>query len=374
MTARRGPSAVAIPARNESDRIVACLQALDVQVGARLDHIVVVVNNSTDATAARARCFPAHPATRIHVLERDLPPCQANAGHARHLAMEAAFGLVGPHGILLTTDADGEVDPDWLSATMAALRGGADAVAGWVELDAAGHAQIPQSLHDDDARECAYDALCDEIHARLDPDAADPMPRHTQNSGASIAVTAAAYRRCGGIPDVSVGEDRAFIAALRRVDARVRHAPEVHVVVSGRTEGRSPGGMADTIRRRLIVPDAFLDDRLEPATDCVRRARLRAALRRSYDDPAHAIAPVACQCGLSEADIAAAIRAPYFGMAWDTIEAAAPVLRRQRVAVTDLPIQMEVATAIVAALRQAPTVSDRGDRSGSRPLEAEGLD
>ena len=277
MTARRGPSAVAIPARNESDRIVACLQALDAQVGARLDHIVVVVNNSTDATAARARCFPAHPATRIHVLERDLPPCQANAGHARHLAMEAAFGLVGPHGILLTTDADGEVDPDWLSATMAALRGGADAVAGWVELDAAGHAQIPQSLHDDDARECAYDALCDEIHARLDPDAADPMPRHTQNSGASIAVTAAAYRRCGGIPDVSVGEDRAFIAALRRVDARVRHAPEVHVTVSGRTEGRSPGGMADTIRRRLIVPDAFpgrpagAGDRLRPAGPAARR-------------------------------------------------------------------------------------------------------
>ena len=29
---------------------------------------------------------------------------------------------------------------------------------------------IPARLHEDDARECAYDALCDEIHAILDPD------------------------------------------------------------------------------------------------------------------------------------------------------------------------------------------------------------
>ena len=374
MTPVRQPNAVAIPARNEADRIAACLRALDAQIGARLDHIVVLVNNSTDRTADIVRCFPSHPKTRIHLVERDLPPSLANAGHARRLAMEAAYALVGSDGVLLTTDADGEVDPDWLAANLATLRTGADAVAGWVELDPVGHSQIPASLHADDARECAYDAMCDEIHARLDPDPADPMPRHTQHSGASIAVSAEFYRRCGGIPDVPVGEDRAFIAALRRVDARVRHAPEVHVVVSGRTEGRSPGGMADTIRRRLLQPDAFLDDRLEPATDCVRRARLRAALRRIYNDPALDPSSVARQCGLPLDAVAEATEAPYFGAAWEAIEAAAPVLRRQRVAVADLPIQMEVATAIVSALRQSPSISSPGDRSGSQPLEAEGLD
>ncbi len=374
MTAFREKYAVAVPARNEGDRITACLQALDRQTGARLDHILVLVNNSTDETAALARSFKAHPSTRVHVLERRLAPAQANAGHARHLAMEAAFDLVAPQGVLLTTDADGEVDHDWLSANIAALRAGADVVAGWVELDPVGHGQIPARLHEDDARECAYDALCDEIHARLDPDPADPMPRHTQHSGASIAVTAEFYRRCGGVPDIPVGEDRGFIAALRTVDARVRHAPGVHVMVSGRTDGRSAGGMADTIRRRMVQPDAYLDDRLEPATDCVRRARLRAALRQVYDEPALDPSCIAQQCGLSPDVIAAAIQAPYFGQAWAAIETAAPLLRRQRVAVTDLPIQMEVATAIVAALRQAPRVSGRGDRSGSQPLEAEGLD
>src|ERR1700761_2329771 len=115
-----------------------------------------------------------------------------------------------------------------------------------------------------------------------DPDPADPWERHTQHSGASIAITAQAFARCGGVPDVSSSEDRALIAALRRVDARIRHSPNVHVTVSGRTVGRAAGGMAETIRRRMIAPDLYIDDRLEPAADCARRAWARAEARRCY--------------------------------------------------------------------------------------------
>ena len=122
--------------------------------------------------------------------------------------------------------------------------------------------------------------VCDEIGARLDPDPWDPLPRHTQNSGASIAVTVAAYRRAGGIPAAILGEDRAFFAALRRIDARIRHSPACHAVVSGRAEGRAAGGMAETIRRRLRTPDLLLDERLEPAADCTRRAHLRRLFSR----------------------------------------------------------------------------------------------
>ena len=187
--------------------------------------------------------------------------------------MAEAARLAGLDGVLLTTDADGQVDPDWLAANLQCLADGADAVAGWVDLHPIEWGAIPRALHEDDARECAYDRLCDEIHGLLDPDPADPLPRHTQHSGASIAVTAAAFARCGGVPAIPSGEDRALIAALRRVDARIRHAPEVHVSVSGRTEGRSEGGMADTIRRRLAKPDEYIDDRLEPALDCARAGR-----------------------------------------------------------------------------------------------------
>jgi hypothetical protein len=108
--------------------------------------------------------------------------------------------------------------------------------------------------------ECGYDKLLDQIHALLDPDPFDPWPRHTEHSGASLAVTLEAYRRAGGIPPMAVGEDRAFAEALRRVDAHIRHAPTVRVIVSGRIIGRAAGGMADTICRRLTRPDEMLDE------------------------------------------------------------------------------------------------------------------
>ena len=270
---------VSIPARDEVDCIGACLEALDGQIGAQIDDIVVLANNCTDGTAAAARAVTLRTGTRLHVVERNLPPEDANAGTARRLAFDVAVELAGPDGILLTTDADGLVDQDWLAANLDEMANGAEVIAGWVELHPLDWENIPAKLHEDDARECEYDALCDRIHALLDPDPFDPEPRHTQHSGASIAVTVEAYRRCGGIPPIASGEDRALIAALRRVGASIRHSPAVHVTVSGRTVGRATGGMAETIRRRLEKPDEFLDDRLELAMNCARRAAARGTLR-----------------------------------------------------------------------------------------------
>ncbi len=330
-------TAIGIPARDEADRIVACLEALDGQVGAQLDHIVLFVNNATDNTADLARTVELRPGTVLHVIERDLPPDQANAGHARRFAMGHAASLAGPDGILLTTDADGRVDPDWLAANLRAIADGAELVAGWVDLESTEWGMIPMKLHQDDARECAYDVLCDEIHARLDPDLADPIPRHTQHSGASLAMTAEAFARAGGVPAVPCGEDRALVAALRRVDAPIRHTLAVHVTVSGRTVGRSAGGMADTIRRRLTQPDAFLDDRLEPAADCAQRAWCRAELRRAYRDRTFDVGPLAVRLRLEPGAVALLLRSPHFGLAWDAVEAAAPALRRRRVAASGRP-------------------------------------
>ena len=89
-------SAVAIPARDEADRIAACLEALDAQVGAQLDAIVLLINNTKDGTADIARGVPMRPGTRLHVIERILPFEQATAGHARQMAMAAAVEIAGP--------------------------------------------------------------------------------------------------------------------------------------------------------------------------------------------------------------------------------------------------------------------------------------
>jgi hypothetical protein len=131
------------------------------------------------------------------------------------------------------------------------------------------------TLARDDALEREYADLLDAIADLLCPDPADPRPRHTEASGASLAMTADAYLKAGGVPRVPSGEDRALIKALRRIDARIRHDPAIRVVVSGRVVGRAEGGMADTIRRRLIHQDVFTDESLEPPGDAFRRADFR---------------------------------------------------------------------------------------------------
>src|SRR6201999_3878982 len=139
-------------------------------------------------------------------------------------------------------------------------------------------------------------------------------PRHQQHSGASIAVTATALRRAGGPPAVPNGEDRALIEKLRLADTKISHAPEVSVSVSGRLDGRAAGGMADTIRRRLVSPDIFADAALEPAVDAYRRTLAKARLRlvrQTRCDVTH----LAEELLIAPDALLAALSAPYFGTA-----------------------------------------------------------
>ncbi len=370
MSASAARLIVGIPVRNEVDRITSCLQALAGQQGARIDRVVLLLNNCTDGTAGLVRAFQAVSALDVDLCERILPPHEAHAGHARRLVMQLCAEWAGSDDVLLTTDADGRVAPDWAARNIAALEAGADVVCGRVELDPVEAALIPAVLHEDDARECAYDALLDEIHAHLDPDPADPLPRHTEASGASIAMTTAIYRRCGGVPAIPLGEDRALIAALRSIGARIRHAPDVRVVVSGRIDGRAVGGMADTIRRRLGGPDPSLDDRLEPASDCARRAALRGFLREAGGQPSLAVRRVLADAAGLDIDVLdRLLDQPVFGLRWQAIEAAGVNLHRQRVTIADLPAEMAAAEAICVALRRDGAVSVGGaDRDDSRAL------
>ncbi len=341
---------VAIPARNEAARIGDCLRAVALQHGTDRHAILLLLNNCTDETADIARALRPQLPCPVHIIEHRLPPARANAGHARRLAMRHAVDLAHSGGVLLTTDADGRVAPDWIEANMAALAAGADVVCGRAVIDAVEAALIPAHLHADDELECAYADLLDEIHALFDPDPADPWPRHTEHSGASIAVRREAFIRAGGVPPVALGEDRALLAALRRVDARIRHAPEVAVTVSGRLDGRAAGGMADTMRRRVVRQDPLLDDRLEPAADCARRARARAALRALWQtrEPTD-IRTLADELALAPGRLAQWLRRPYFGMAWAAVEATSPVLARRPVARRDVEAEMTAAETILAA-------------------------
>lgn len=346
--------AVAVPVRDEAEHIGVCLRALAWQRDVRGHQAVLLVNNTTDGTVQAVRALAPSLPMAVHVIEREFTGAQASAGHARRCAMEEAAAIVGAGGVLLTTDADGRVASDWLSRNLHALSRGAEAVAGRALLAPEDHDRIPPHLHEADAQECAYGDALQEIASLLDPDPNDPWPRHAEDSGASLCVTAMAYARCGGVPDVPSGEDRALVAALRRCDTVVRHAPDVTVTVSGRIWGRAVGGMADTIRRRLVTPDRELDDRLEPIRDWARRHRRRAQSRIAWAtrDPA-LIASLAQRLRLRAGPVREACLLPYFGMTWAVLEAASPVLARRRVPVVDLPREMGEAGRLLGQLRRA---------------------
>src|ERR1700722_6567411 len=85
----RPTTVVAIPVRDEAERITACLTALDRQD--RLpDMVLLLLNNCTDTTEAIARVLARSFRFDLKLICRELPPAQANAGCARRIAMASA--------------------------------------------------------------------------------------------------------------------------------------------------------------------------------------------------------------------------------------------------------------------------------------------
>lgn len=348
---------VAIPARNEAARIGACLDALAAQQDAAALTVLLLLNGCTDATEAVARAHAARAPFRLVLRHAVLPPGRAHAGEARGRAMDAGAALLQreaqPGGLLLTTDADSRVAPDWLAMIQAELRAGADAVAGQVDYDPAETARLPTALRERMALEDAYAALLAELEARLDPVHGDAWPRHRMASGASLAVRLPAYRRAGGLPRLPVGEDRALLAALRAVDARIRHAPAVRVLTSCRTEGRAAGGAADTLRLWVGQPGLPCDSLLEPAGAAAMRWRSRASLRRLHAVADQAGAARWADGMLLPAGFLRSVENLPFGALWQMAEAASPLLRPVPLLPAALPGEIAAARRLLARLRPA---------------------
>lgn len=152
------------------------------------------------------------------------------------------------------------------------------------------------------------------------------------------------------MPAVASGEDRALFAALARVDARIRHAPEARVLVSCRLEGRAAGGMAAALGARASDPTLPVDAALEPALDAWTRLRSRRALRRLWhgqDDLRPHSQRLAARLRVAGGWIAELLRSQHFGMAWEALEAASPILRSRRLLA---PPQLAAETAKACAL------------------------
>ena len=339
---------VAIPVRDEEERLPACLRALAQQrdqlgrpIPPTLVRVAVFANNCTDQSASLARKLGECLSLDIRVVEARLPPSAAHAGNARRAAMDIAEAWLVEggerDGVILTTDADSQVATNWIAENLAAFEAGAEAVLGRIDLDEEGN-YLPEALHQRGELEDTYERLLTELSWLLDPLEHNPWPHHATISGASLGITRAAYCRVGRLPRVPLGEDKALIALLSRQDARIRYCPTVHVITSGRTDGRAPGGVADTLAIRSREPDAFCDDALEPFRTAFARASWRGRLRRLHGAGRLALdQDWVAELGISPRDVNDIIKEPAFGAAWGVVEDRSPLFARRLLRPAELP-------------------------------------
>jgi glycosyltransferase involved in cell wall biosynthesis len=346
---------IAVPVKDEEERIVACVASLANQIDVDLASVAVILllNNCTDGTAERIRALGPELPFAVQLREVELPAPYANAGWARRLAMEAAAELVNADGLILTTDADTQVDCDWVAANQREIARGVDAVAGYVMADPVELMDLPAAILERGSLEWEYQQLAAELEARADPQACDPWPRHNQNCGASAAITARAYRLIGGLPPRPVGEDRALFQSLRRLDGRIRHSLEVQVITSARIDGRALGGLSDAIRLRG-EPDHPCDEMLEVAVVTLRRAVWRSQLRQLWrQSRSSGLGPTPWpkRLGISDRDFRRAADRRHFGEFWTELETLSPRLKRQLVTGAQLKRELRRMRRLVESAR-----------------------
>lgn len=351
--------AVAVPACNEAETIETCIGALDIAaanaVGATV-RLVICVNNSNDETAKLALEYRPR-ALVISVIDITLPTHQAHAGGARRAALEYASVTLPACGILMTTDADSRVHPNWIVANLAELCAGADAVAGTVAFDDVELAALPALPVR--ALEWRLADLQAQLGCMIDPRPHDPWPTHIWAWGASLALTLSAYRQVGGLPLVPLAEDRALAAALEHSDLKLRHSRLPLVLTSARRKGRAPGGLADLLQSYISDAATPCDAALEPTTALVRRLFWRARLRGIAGQ--HGLAAAALQARrLGQLDLNA-VRG--FGALWSAAEAQLQMLQRRRVMPETLAAEVALAERWVSRIGRH--VADRDDNSAS---------
>ena len=285
---------VIVPARNEEATLPSTLDALAAQQSpgaGGLDpetfEVILLLNNCTDRSLEAARAWKvSHPNFHLEIAELSLPPDDAHVGWARRLLMDTAWRRLGnsndgPKGIL-STDADTLADPYWIANNLAALAGGADAVGGVIRLKQGEYEKLSAGVQQAYRRDRQYQMLIAELEDLLDPQIGDPWPRHLEHFGASLACTPEAYARAGGLPPVKPLEDVAFVDALRRSGARLRHDPAVAVSTSARLDGRAEIGLSHQLRLWKEMSDAGQPHRVPTVAALMHRFRTLSHLRQIY--------------------------------------------------------------------------------------------
>ena len=200
---------VVVPAYDEASRITATLDALAAQTDR--DFVLAVVDNgSLDGTPELVRRFAARAPFPVRLLHEP----QKGVGAAVDTGIRHAIA----HGAayIARTDADALPRPGWVAAARAGLDGGAAL--------ACGRLVARRDEHGPGGRAgFALLVLLATAFGRLRPAHRGPefLAPYRMHAGNNMAVTAALYLRCGGMPRRPSPTDREFLNRVRRHTAAV---------------------------------------------------------------------------------------------------------------------------------------------------------
>jgi glycosyltransferase involved in cell wall biosynthesis len=213
---------VVVPAYNEAARISATLQALAAQTDTGFT-LLVVDNASTDGTAALVEAFAARAPFPVHLLiepEKGVG-CAVDTGFRHAIAAGAAM--------LARTDADCLPRPGWVAAARAALAGGAGLACGRITARRDEHGPAGRAVFS------LLVALA-AAFGRLRPAHRDDgfLTPYRMHAGNNMAVTAALYEACGGMPRQPPPTDRLFLNRIRRTTSSITRSRSMVVENSTR--------------------------------------------------------------------------------------------------------------------------------------------
>lgn len=213
---------VVVPAHNEAAHLPACLRALSTAALCVSVPVltVVVLDSCDDGSEQLAGEFGPD----VHFVSVDA----GNVGAARAAGFDYAHGIHDDDARTwyATTDADSQVDADWLVRMTAP---GADMVLGVVRVSS--WRNVPAAVVRRYLR--AYRS---------------GGPGHHHVHGANMGFRADAYWNVGGFRALETGEDVDLVDRFKAASLLVHRDSNLSVATSGRAEGRAPNGFADHLR------------------------------------------------------------------------------------------------------------------------------
>lgn len=216
---------VVVPVRDEGLTLASCLRAVRVSLDEATRcrpwltaRLTVVLDTCRDDSAAIAR---ASGADTLKVSAGSVGVARAaGVGRARRTAAPVAAARIW----VATTDGDSRVPPGWVDEQLGLAEQGCDLVVGRVCLD-------PVEVGIEMVSEWELRHPLDTFHV----------------FGASLGFRLSAYDRAGGFAAVVEHEDVRLVQAMITGGAPWRSGA-LGVTTSGRTAGRTPGGLASYLR------------------------------------------------------------------------------------------------------------------------------